>query len=134
MKTTAIFIGFIFSFSLAAFASTNKTTQMNVEKLHAQKDYLNAINQCANPKLYNKILDQALSTKDESKRVFYAAQIEETIINNPSCFIAAVTKLGNKRCEIIEESFIREPYFYPRHEIYRSLSSADDFASSCFAS
>jgi hypothetical protein len=134
MKTKAIFIVFMFSFSVAAFATTNKITQMNVEKLHAQKDYLNMINQCANTKLYNKTLDQALSTKDESKRIVYAAQIEETIINNPSCFIAAVNKLGNKKCEVVEENFIRETYFYPRHEIYRSLSSADDFASSCFAS
>ena len=134
MKSKNFLIGFLLSFCLSAFATENKTTAINVEKLNAEKDYLNMINQCANTKLYNKILDQALSTKDESKRIVYAAQIEETIINNPSCFIAAVNKLGNKKCEVVEENFIRETYFYPRHEIYRSLSSADDFASSCFAS
>lgn len=134
MKTKLIFIGFMISFSVTAFATSNKTIQLNVEKLHAQKNYLNMINQCANTKLYSKILDQALSTKDESKRTFYAAQIEEVIINNPSCFIAAVSKLGNKKCEVVEENFIREPYFYPRHEIYRSLSSVNEYASSCFAS
>ena len=134
MKSKLFVIGVLFSFCLTAFGTVNKTTPINIEKLNAEKDYLNVINQCANPKLYNKILDQALATKDESKKALFAAQIEETIMNNPSCFIAAVTKLGNKKCEIVEESFIKEPYFYPRHEIYKSLSSAADFASSCFAS
>ncbi len=134
MKSKIFLIGFLLSFCLSAFATANKTTAINVEKLNAEKDYLNMINQCANPKLYNKMLDQALASKDESKRALFAAQIEETIINNPSCFIAAVTKLGNKKCEIVEESFIKEPYFYPRHEIYKSLSSATDYANSCFAS
>ena len=134
MKLKTFIIGFLLGFCLSAFATANKTTGINVEKLNAEKDYLNMINQCANPKLFNKILDQALATKDESKRALFAAQIEETIMNNPSCFIDAVSKLGNKKCEVVEDSFIKEPYFYPRHEIYKSLSSAADYASSCFAS
>ena len=134
MKKMVFFIGYFLSFCLAAHAKTNETSPIDIVRLNAQKDYLYTINQCANPKLYNQLLEKAMGAKDESKRIFYAAQIEEMIINNPSCFLNALSKLGYKKCEVVEDSFIKEPYFYPRHEIYRSLSSSSEYARSCFAS
>jgi hypothetical protein len=134
MKTKFLLFGALLAFYVSAYATTSKTSQIDVPSLHAEKDYLSIINQCSNPKLFKQILDKAIEEKDQNKRTTYAAQIEETMINNPSCFVAAVTKLGYKKCEVVEENFVKEPYFYPRHEIYRALSSASDFPGSCFAS
>ena len=134
MKLRFLLLALLLSLHVTAFATTNKAPQINVPILRAEKDYLSMINQCSNPKHYNKILDQALDAKDQNKRTSFAAQIEETIMNNPSCFVAAVTKLGHDKCEAVEENFVREPYFYPRDEIYRALSSAADYPNSCFAS
>lgn len=127
-------LGFYVGFSTVAIATTSKTPPIDVSKLNAEKDYLGSINQCASPKLYSKVVDSALNTKDQTKHTIFAAQIEETIINNPACFVSAVSKMGYKKCEAIEENFVREPYFYPRHELYKALSTADNFGSSCFSS
>jgi hypothetical protein len=134
MKFNFLLLSVLLSFCLEAFATTNQTPQLDASKLNAEKDYLSAINQCSNTQLFSKVIDQALKTKDEAKRTVFAAQIEETIINNPSCFVAAVTKMGYQKCEVVEENFVREPYFYPRYELYRALSSASNFGGSCFAS
>ena len=127
-------LGCSLGFSAVAIATTSKTSSIDVSKLYAEKDYLGAINQCASPKLYSKLVDYALNTKDQTKRTIFAAQIEETIINNPACFVTAVSKMDYKKCDAIEENFVREPYFYPRHELYKALSTADNFGSSCFSS
>ena len=134
MKTKILLFAALLGFSAVAIATTSKTSSIDVSKLYAEKDYLSAINQCASPKLYSKVVDYALNTKDQTKRTIFAAQIEETIINNPACFVTAVSKMGYKKCDAIEENFVREPYFYPRHELYKALSTADNFGSSCFSS
>jgi hypothetical protein len=134
MTKNFLLFSVLFSFCLGAFATTNKTPQIDISSLSAQKEFLGMINECSNPKLYSKLLSKALDTKDQAQRTVFAARIEETIMNNPSCFVTAVSKLGDKKCEAVEESFIREPYFYPRYEIYRALSSASNYSQSCFAS
>lgn len=134
MKNNFLLFGILLSFYLNCLATTNRTPQIDTSRLNAQKEYLGTINQCSNAKLFSKVIDQALKTKDEAKRTAIAAQIEETIISNPSCFVAAVTKMGYQKCEVVEDSFVREPYFYPRHQLYKALSSASNFGGSCFAS
>ncbi len=133
MKTKFLLFAAFLGCYVCAFATTNKASQIDISKLNAEKEYLSTINQCANHKLYQKTLDNALSTKDQTKRTIFAAQIEETIINNPACFISALNKMGAKKCEAVEQSFVREAYFYPRHELYRALSTASNFGGSCFA-
>lgn len=134
MKTTFLVFGALLSICLDAFATTDRTSKIDVSSLNAQKEFLGMINECSNPMLYSKMLEKALDTKNQAKRQIFSARIEETIINNPSCFVTAVTKLGDKKCEAVEETFLREPYFYPKHEIYRALSASSNYAQSCFAS
>jgi hypothetical protein len=134
MKTKFLLFATLLVFCAPVFATTNKTVSIDVSALNAEKEYLAMINQCANPKLYSKILESALDTKNQDKRTAFAAQIEETIINNPACFVTTMTKLGYKKCTAVKETFIQEPYFYPKHDIYRALRTASNFADSCFAS
>ena len=134
MKTKILLFAALLGCSAVALATTSNNAQIDVSKLNAEKDYLSAINQCANPRLYSKVMDYALNAKDQSKRTVFAAQIEETIINNPACFVTAISKMGYKKCEAVEENFVREPYFYPRYKLYKALGTADNFASSCFSS
>ncbi len=133
MKTKILLFAALLGCSVVELATTSKTSPIDVSKLNAEKDYLGVINQCANPKLYSKIVDYALNAKDQTKHTIFAAQIEETIINNPACFVTAVSKMGYKKCETIEENFVREPYFYPRHQLYSALITANNFGGSCFS-
>ena len=68
------------------------------------------------------------------KRAQHAALLEELIKYNPSCFVASVKKLDPKSCEKIEESYLSEPFFYPREDLKASLATAKDFKASCLAS
>lgn len=68
------------------------------------------------------------------KRAQHAALLEELIKYNPSCFVASVKKLDPKSCEKIEDSYLNEPFFYPREDLRASLASAKNFKASCLAS
>lgn len=107
----------------------------NAQKLQLQKKFLSTINQCSNPQILDQFFKNAVkNASDQNERAKHAALLEELIKYNPSCFVASVKKLDNETCEKIEESYLNEPFFYPRDDLRASLSSVKGFKSSCLAS
>jgi len=107
----------------------------NAQKLQLQKRFLSAINQCSNPQILDQFFKNAVkNASDQNERAKHAALLEELIKYNPSCFVASVKKLDNETCEKIEESYLNEPFFYPRDDLRASLSSVKGYKSSCLAS
>jgi hypothetical protein len=105
------------------------------QKLQLQKKFLSTINQCSNPQILDQFFKNAVkNASDQNERAKHAALLEELIKYNPSCFVASVKKLDNETCEKIEESYLNEPFFYPRDDLRASLSSVKGFKSSCLAS
>lgn len=105
------------------------------QKLQLQKKFLSTINQCSNPQVLDQFFKNAVkNASDQNERAKHAALLEELIKYNPSCFVASVKKLDNETCEKIEESYLNEPFFYPRDDLRASLSSVKGFKSSCLAS
>ena len=60
--------------------------------------------------------------------------MEELIKYNPSCFVASIKKLDQKNCELIEESYLDEPFFYPKEDLKASLTTVKSYKSTCLAS
>ncbi len=107
----------------------------NAQKLQLQKKFLSTINQCSNPQILDQFFKNAVKNAlDQNERAKHAALLEELIKYNPSCFVASVKKLDNETCEKIEESYLNEPFFYPRDDLRASLSSVKGYKSSCLAS
>jgi len=107
----------------------------NAQKLQLQKKFLSTINQCSNPQILDQFFKNAVkNASDQNERAKHAALLEELIKYNPSCFVASVKKLDNETCEKIEESYLNEPFFYPRDDLRASLSSVKGYKSSCLAS
>lgn len=108
---------------------------INIQKLEIQKKFIVNINQCSNPAQLDQFIQNALdNVSNYEKRAQHAALLEELIKYNPSCFVASVKKLDPKSCEKIEDSYLNEPFFYPREDLRASLASAKNFKASCLAS
>ena len=108
---------------------------INIQKLEIQKKFIVNINQCSNPAQLDQFIQNALdNVSNYEKRAQHAALLEELIKYNPSCFVASVKKLDPKSCEKIEDSYLNEPFFYPREDLRASLASAKNYKASCLAS
>jgi hypothetical protein len=130
MKTLVLILLSCLSISLATANQDD-----NAQKLQLQKKFLSTINQCSNPQVLDQFFKNAVkSASDQNERAKHAALLEELIKYNPSCFVASVKKLDNETCEKIEESYLNEPFFYPRDDLRASLSSVKGYKSSCLAS
>jgi len=109
------------SFCLTSQATTSQS--INVESLNLQKNYLKSINQCASEKTFLPFIKSAV--KDANTFYAhgnYAQTIEETIVQNPACFVASTNKLTQRECQALNDQYIREPFFYPRALLSDSLS------------
>ena len=130
MKALVLILLSCLSISLATANQDN-----NAQKLQLQKKFLSTINQCSNPQILDQFFKNAVkNASDQNERAKHAALLEELIKYNPSCFVASVKKLDNETCEKIEESYLNEPFFYPRDDLRASLSSVKGYKSSCLAS
>ena len=130
MKTVILILLSCLSISLATANQDD-----NAQKLQLQKKFLSTINQCSNPQVLDQFFKNAVkNASDQNERAKHAALLEELIKYNPSCFVASVKKLDNETCEKIEESYLNEPFFYPRDDLRASLSSVKGYKSSCLAS
>ena len=128
-----ITLGFLLITSFEISASTN--TNIDVEKLISQKNYLNSINQCASNKSFSVLLQTAIRNADKSRyRASYAASIEEIILQKPSCFVSSAEKLSANDCKKLAALYIKEPFFNPRFALDESLSKVKSFNNSCLAS
>jgi hypothetical protein len=130
MRTLVVFLTLLSCFSLAL-----ANQDINTQKLELQKKFISEINQCSNPAQLDQFIKNALNNiSNYEKRAKHAALLEELIKYNPSCFVASVKKLDPKSCEKIEESYLSEPFFYPREDLRASLLTAKDYKESCLAS
>lgn len=130
MKTLDVFLIFVSCFSLAL-----ANQDINTQKLQSQKQFISNINQCSNPAQLDQFIQNALdNVTNHEKKAKHAAFLEELIKYNPSCFVASVKKLDPKSCEKIEESYLNEPFFYPREDLRASLAKAKNYKASCLAS
>lgn len=130
---------FCLFFSFTALAKQTLPTRaaapsVDLEALALQKSYLQTID-CRAPERLTHLLQQSLSNTDNlTDKGNNASVFEEVMMNNPSCFIAALNDLPEKMCQQVAENFIRETFFYPRSEIKQALSSAQNYSNSCIAS
>jgi hypothetical protein len=130
MRTLVVILMLLSCFS---FALANQ--DINTQKLESQKKFISNINQCSNPAQLDQFIQNALdNVSNHEKRAQHAALIEELIKYNPSCFVASIKKLDPKSCEKIEDSYLNEPFFYPREDLRASLASAKNYKTSCLAS
>lgn len=130
MRALVVCLTLLSCFSLA-FANQD----INTQKLQSQKQFISNINQCSNPAQLEQFIQNALANvSNHEKRAQHAALLEELIKYNPSCFVASVKKLDPKSCEKMEESYLSEPFFYPREDLRASLASAKNYKASCLAS
>jgi hypothetical protein len=120
---------------LSCFSLALANQDINTQKLESQKKFISNINQCSNPAQLDQFIQNALdNVSNHEKRAQYAGLLEELIKYNPSCFVASVKKLDPKSCEKIEESYLNEPFFYPRDDLRASLASVKNYKASCLAS
>jgi len=120
---------------LSCFSFALANQDINTQKLESQKKFISNINQCSNPAQLDQFIQNALdNVSNHEKRAQYAGLLEELIKYNPSCFVASVKKLDPKSCEKIEDSYLNEPFFYPREDLRASLASAKNYKASCLAS
>ena len=120
---------------LSCFSLALANQDINTQKLERQKKFIVNINQCSNPAQLDQFIQNALNNVSNfEKRAQHAALLEELIKYNPSCFVASVKKLDPKSCEKIEDSYLNEPFFYPREDLRASLASAKNYKASCLAS
>jgi len=130
MKTFIIFLSLVSNFSLAL-----ANQDINTQKLQSQKQFISNINQCRNPAQLDQFIQNALqNVSSYEKRAQHAALLEELIKYNPSCFVSSIKNLDSKSCEKIEESYLNEPFFYPREDLRASLAKAKNYKASCLAS
>jgi hypothetical protein len=120
---------------LSCFSFALANQDINTQKLESQKKFISNINQCSNPAQLDQFIQNALdNVSNHEKRAQHAALLEELIKYNPSCFVASVKKLDPKSCEKIEDSYLNEPFFYPREDLRASLASVKNYKASCLAS
>jgi hypothetical protein len=120
---------------LSCFSLALANQDINTQKLESQKKFISNINQCSNPAQLDQFIQNALeNVSNHEKRAQHAALLEELIKYNPSCFVASIKKLDPKSCEKIEDSYLNEPFFYPREDLRASLASAKNYKASCLAS
>jgi hypothetical protein len=120
---------------LSCFSLALANQAINTQKLESQKKFISNINQCSNPAQLDQFIQNALdNVSNHEKRAQHAALLEELIKYNPSCFVASIKKLDPKSCEKIEDSYLNEPFFYPREDLRASLASAKNYKASCLAS
>ena len=130
MKTLVLLLTSFLSLSVAM-----ANQDINTQKLELQKKFISDINQYSNPQQLDRFIQNALKNiSNHEERARHAALLEELIKYNPSCFVASIKKLDPKSCEKIEESYLSEPFFYPREDLKASLATAKDFKASCLAS
>ena len=130
MRAVVVCLTLLSFFSLA-FANQD----INIQKLQSQKQSISTINQCSNPAQLDQFIQNALdNVTNHEKKAKHAAFLEGLIKYNPSCFVASVKKLDPKSCEKIEESYLNEPFFYPREDLRASLAKAKNYKASCLAS
>ena len=130
MRNLILFLTLFIHVSLAL-----ANQDINIQKLEIQKKFIVNINQCSNPAQLDQFIQNALNNVSNfEKRAQYAALLEELIKYNPACFVASVKKLDPKSCEKIEDSYLNEPFFYPREDLRASLASAKNYKASCLAS
>jgi hypothetical protein len=130
MRTLVLFLTLFTNVSVAL-----ANQDINIQKLEIQKKFIVNINQCSNPAQLDQFIQNALNNVSNfEKRAQHAALLEELIKYNPSCFVASVKKLDPKSCEKIEDSYLNEPFFYPREDLRASLASAKNYKASCLAS
>ena len=130
MRNLILFLTLFIHVSLAL-----ANQDINIQKLEIQKKFIVNINQCSNPAQLDQFIQNALdNVSNYEKRAQHAALLEELIKYNPSCFVASVKKLDPKSCEKIEDSYLNEPFFYPREDLRASLASAKNYKASCLAS
>lgn len=128
-----IILTFLLMTSFEISATTN--SNIDVEKLISQKNYLNSINLCTSNNNFSLLLKNAVKNADKSGyRANYAAGIEEIILQKPSCFVSSAEKLGATECKKLSALYIKEPFFNPRFALNDSLSRVKDFNNSCLAS
>jgi spore coat protein U-like protein len=128
-----LILGLLLITSFEISASTD--TDIDVEKLISQKNYLNSINQCTSNKSFSTLLKNAIKNADKSEyRASYAANIEEIILQKPSCFVSSAEKLSFTDCKKLSSLYIKEPFFNPRFALDDSLSKVKSFNNSCLAS
>ncbi len=126
---TACFL-LITSFEISAATKTH----IDIEKLISQKNYLNTINQCTSDKRFSSLLQNAIKNAEKSEyRASYAANIEEIILQKPSCFVSSAEKLSAIDCKKLSALYIKEPFFNPRFSLNESLSKVKEFNNSCLA-
>jgi hypothetical protein len=125
----------LFPTLLSCFSLVLANQDINTQKLENQKKFISNINQCSNPDQLDQFIQNALdNASNHKKRAQYAALLEELIKYNPACFVASVKKLDSKSCEKIEDSYLNEPFFYPREDLRASLATTKNFKASCLAS
>ena len=108
---------------------------INTQQLELQKNFINNINQCKNPSQLDQFIKIALdNASNNDKKAKVAALMEELIKYNPSCFVASIKKLDQKSCELIEDSYLDEPFFYPKEDLKASLTTVKSYKSTCLAS
>jgi hypothetical protein len=128
-----ILVLFLTLFTNVSVALANQ--DINIQKLEIQKKFIVNINQCSNPAQLDQFIQNALNNVSNfEKRAQHAALLEELIKYNPSSYVASVKKLDPKSCEKIEDSYLNEPFFYPREDLRASLASAKNYKASCLAS
>lgn len=120
----------LFSSCLTSHATTNQS--INLEPLMMQKNYLKSINQCASNHTFVPFIRSAIKEANTFyEHGSYAQTIEETIIQNPACFISSTSKLSQKECQVLNEQYIKEPFFYPRAMLSDALGKVKRFNQSC---
>ena len=106
----------LLSLSFASFATPKP--DINVESLLMQKQYLKNINQCATEKSFNTFIKSAIKDANTFyQHGNYAETIEETVIN----------------CQVLNEAYIKEPFFYPRAMLTDSLNKVKGINQTCLA-
>jgi hypothetical protein len=125
-------------FSSALCANTNPASSSNsaltVEKLAAQKAFIQTINQCNAPRRLSSLMIKALGEVDnDAAKAKNASLFEEIMLHNPNCAVLALNEMPAKQCEQFEAHFIRETFYVPRDQIKASLARAANFDKSCMA-
>jgi hypothetical protein len=134
MRFFSYFLALSFLLPTISAAANTTPKQVDMQSLSLQKSYLQTID-CRSPKRLAGMISTALKSADDyTTKASNAVVFEEIMINNPSCFIQALNNLPPKQCSEVENTFIKETFFYPRNDIKSALMSATNYTKSCIAS
>ena len=118
----------LLSVSFSSYATP--TPSINVDGLLMQKQYLKNINQCATENSFNAFIKSAIK---DANTFYQHGTIEETVLNNPACFVYSASKLSQKECQTLNQAYIKEPFFYPRAMLSDALSKVKGINQTCLA-